>query len=146
MLARRTTLQGNMTGRHRTDERNLTGVWHGLYTYASGRTVTFVATLIESGSHLGGSTHEPCATTGLGTMAFAMLSGSRKGSAVTFVKTYDGAGPEYENPVAYDGALNDDATEIEGRWQIRGLLSGRFLMIRSSGKAESVERKASLKA
>jgi hypothetical protein len=79
-------------------------------------------------------------------MAFAMLSGSRKGSAVTFVKTYDGAGPEYENPVAYDGALNDDATEIEGRWQIRGLLSGRFLMIRSSGKAESVERKASLRA
>jgi hypothetical protein len=135
-----------MTARNRTDERNLTGVWHGLYTYASGRTVTFVATLIESGSHLGGSTHEPCAAAGFGSTAFAILSGGRKGNAVTFVKTYDGAAPEYENPVAYDGALNGDATEIEGRWQIRGLLSGRFLMIRSSGKAESVERKAHLRA
>jgi hypothetical protein len=136
-----------MTRRHRTDERNLTGIWHGLYTYASGRTVTFVATLIESGSHLGGSIHEPCASRiGFSSTVYAMLSGGRKGNAVTFVKTYDGAGPEYENPVAYDGALNGDATEIEGRWQIRGLLSGRFLMIRSSGKAESVERKASLRA
>jgi hypothetical protein len=42
--------------------------------------------------------------------------------------------------------LNGDATEVEGRWRIRGLLSGRFLMIRSAGKAEAVERKAHQRA
>jgi hypothetical protein len=76
---------------------------------------------------------------------YATLSGSRHGNVVTFIKSYDGAGPDYQNPVAYEGALNGDATEIEGRWTIRGLFSGTFLMIRSAGKAQSVERKANEK-
>ena len=48
-----------MTERSQTGEQNLTGVWHGLYTYPDGVSVSFVATLIESGSSLSGSTHEP---------------------------------------------------------------------------------------
>jgi len=52
---------------------------------------------------------------------YATLSGGRQGNSITFVKSYDGgAGPDYQNPVAYEGALNGDATEIEGRWRIRG--------------------------
>ena len=123
--------------------QNLTGVWNGLYTYPGGMSVAFVATLIEAGSHLSGSIHEPCvAAICLSDTMYATLSGSRQGNAVTFIKTYDGAGPDYQNPVAYEGRLNGDATEIEGRWIIRGLLSGTFLMIRSAGRAETVERKA----
>jgi len=133
-----------MSERVHEDRQSLTGVWHGLFTYANGQSVSFVATLIESGSYLGGATHEPCvASVCLNDTVHATLSGSRQGSSVTFVKSYEGgAGPDYQNPVAYAGMLNGDATEIEGRWQIRGLLSGRFLMIRSSGKAEEVEHKA----
>jgi hypothetical protein len=36
----------------RADARNLTGVWQGLYTYPNGESVSFVATLIDSGGAL----------------------------------------------------------------------------------------------
>ena len=39
------------------DARNLTGVWQGLYTYPNGESVSFVATLIDSGGALSGSIH-----------------------------------------------------------------------------------------
>jgi hypothetical protein len=129
-----------MGERGQTNGQNLTGVWHGLYTYANGASVSFVATLIQSGSSVTGSTHEP-SILGSGNTATAMLAGSRQASSVAFVKTYDRAGELYQNPVHYDGALNGDATEIEGRWTISRILSGRFLMIRSSGKTEAVVRK-----
>src|SRR5262245_5190934 len=129
-----------MSERKQAGERNLTGVWHGLYTYANGATVSFVATLIESGSSLTGSTHESSILGGDRT-ANAMLAGSRQASAVAFVKTYAGGEPVYSNPVHYDGTLNGDGTEIEGRWTIGPMLSGKFLMIRSTGKAEAVVRK-----
>jgi len=134
-----------MNERSQGGEQNLTGVWHGLYSYADGVWVSFVATLIQSGSSLTGSTHEPSILGG-GKTATATLAGSRQASAVAFVKTYDGAGPVYQNPVHYDGALNGDATEIEGRWTIRPILSGKFLMIRSAGKAEAVVRKEAQQA
>ena len=116
----------------------VTGVWHGLYTYPNGLSVSFVATLIESGSVLTGSTHEPSPT---GTL-YASLTGSRDGSAVAFHKTYEGAGPDYGN-VDYAGTLNADASEIEGRWIIPGVWSGKFLMIRPARDAASVENNQS---
>ena len=110
--------------------QDLTGVWNGLYSYPDGRSVTFVATLIESGSTLSGSTHEPCvgADCPAGTL-FASLMGSREGSAVRFRKTYEAAGPRFAT-VNYEGRLNAEATEIEGRWMIPGHGSGKFMMIR----------------
>jgi hypothetical protein len=128
-----------MGERSRAGEQNLTGVWHGLYSYAEGTSVSFVATLIQSGGSVTGSTHEPSILGGR--TASAMLAGSRHAGSVTFVKTYDGGGSIYRNPVHYDGRLNGDATEIEGRWTISRILSGKFLMIRSAGKAEEVVRK-----
>jgi hypothetical protein len=124
------------------DARNLTGVWHGLYTYPDGQSVSFVATLLDSAGALSGSTHEP----GVGTDApsgtlFATLVGQRGGSAVTFRKTYEGETPCYR-AVDYTGTLNAEATEVEGRWTIPGVWSGTFLMIRPSRKEESVERMA----
>ena len=128
------------------DAHNLTGVWHGLYTYPHGQSVSFVATLIDSGGALSGSTHEPCApaVAASGTL-YATLAGSRSGGAVAFRKTYDGGVPRYHT-VEYAGTLNADATEVEGRWVIRGVWSGKFLMIRPERNEASVERKATQRA
>lgn len=39
---------------------NLTGIWDGSYVQPGAGVVTFLATLIETGSALGGSVTEPC--------------------------------------------------------------------------------------
>ena len=123
---------------------DLTGVWNGLYSYADGRSVAFVATLIESGATLTGSTHEPCVGGDCpGGTLFASLAGSRAGSAVNFRKTYEGAGPRYG--IHYEGQLNADATEIEGRWVILGVWSGKFMMIRPLREELKEEQKESAK-
>jgi hypothetical protein len=124
-------------------EDNLTGVWHGLYTYPVARArVLFGATLIESGAWLTGATHE-VATSGpaAGQTLIATLEGRHAGQSVTFTKTYDGNVPGY-GVVAYEGTLSADASEIEGRWSIRNAWSGKFLMIRSTGKTQAVEQEA----
>ena len=122
--------------------QNLTGVWQGLYSYpGQGEPVSFVATLIEAGAFLYGTTHETCALADASRRTLhAMISGVRGGGSVTFTKAYDGTAG-WNHRVEYDGALNADATEIEGRWSISGLLAGRFMMIRNPGKEVAVERK-----
>ncbi len=126
--------------------QDLTGVWNGLYSYPDGRSVTFVATLIESGSALTGSTHEPCVGVHCpAATLFANLVGSRNGSAVGFRKTYEGAGPHYRS-VDYAGTLNAEATEIEGRWTIPGVWSGKFLMIRPEREATKADEKMAQRA
>lgn len=123
-------------------QQNLTGIWNGLYTYANGLTVSFVATLIDGGSVLSGTTHEPNVLgSSAGSILYALVTGGRRDSAISFVKTYDGAGAGHYYPVNYEGALNGDATEIEGRWRIGDGTSGKFLMIRSSGNAVATEHK-----
>jgi hypothetical protein len=117
---------------------SLTGIWQGTYYYPFGLgEVSFVATLIESGTSLTGTTHEvePSAP---GVTLCGSLSGTRLGSAVEFVKIYD-AGDR--NPIAYEGALSNDRTEIQGRWVIANEWSGTFRMIRPASKARSVTRK-----
>ena len=123
-----------MTEHTGASARNLTGVWHGIYSYPVARApVSFVATLIETASAVSGTTHEPCAIGGSpNEILYATLLGSRQDSAIAFVKTYDGANPHY-GTVAYEGTLSPDETEIEGRWIVPGNWSGKFLMIRSAG-------------
>jgi hypothetical protein len=122
--------------------QNLTGVWHGLYSYPYNRApVSFVATLIEAGSTVSGTTHEPCDMGGRpNDTLYATLLGRRQASTVSFLKTYDGANPHYGR-VTYEGTLSADGTEIEGRWIVPGSWSGKFLMVRSPGKEEAVTRK-----
>jgi hypothetical protein len=124
-------------------EQNLTGIWSGLYTYADGRSTSFVATLIESGGSLSGTTHEP-STLGRsrGATLCANIVGSRRGSAVTFTKTYDPPESNHDKPIRYEGVLNAEATEIEGRWTIRAFWSGKFLMIRPGNRAVTIKRAA----
>lgn len=122
---------------------DLTGVWHGLYTYEmAAEPIYFVATLIESGRWLTGSTHESeIGRNGAPLTLLAMIEGGRDELSVRFTKTYDGTGG-WSHSVAYDGTLSADATEIEGRWTIGREASGCFLMIRSAGASESVVRRA----
>jgi hypothetical protein len=132
-----------MTGRGRVGAQNLTGVWNGLYSYADGRSTSFVATLIEAGASLSGTIHEPGARgASLGATLFASLVGSRRDSAVMFTKTYEQPDPFHSSPILYEGALNGDATEIEGRWTIVKVWSGKFLMIRSPGKEVTASKRA----
>lgn len=136
----RTQPQRNMTA---PSTKNLTGIWHGLYSYPRRRpAVPFVATLIESGSSLSGTTHEQCGSSGHpDQMMYATLLGHHQGQTVAFVKTYDGDDPHYGS-VAYEGIVSDDGTEIEGRWLVPGHWSGKFLMIRSAGNSEAITLEA----
>lgn len=120
---------------------SLTGVWQGRYTYGSGQGCAFVATLMEIGSFLSGTTHELNEAAGTGEELFAMVEGSRRGRVVAFTKTYDGSGG-WDHAVRYEGKLSGDGTEIEGRWSIGDSASGSFLMLRSGGKAATVARRA----
>jgi hypothetical protein len=131
-----------LTGRSGVSSQNLTGIWHGIYSYPIARApVSFVATLIEIAGAVSGTTHEPCDIGGRpNEILYATLLGSRQDRAVAFVKTYDGTNPFYRT-VTYEGTLSRDGTEIEGRWIISTIWSGKFLMIRPDGRAESVSRK-----
>jgi hypothetical protein len=119
------------------NSRSLTGVWNGLYSYPhSLPPVSFTAILIESGASFSGTTHEPGKSVGVSGVAYATLEGQRTGSSITFAKTYDGGGASHA--VLYDGRINENVTEIEGRWRVPGNWSGKFLMIRAGGKDEAV--------
>ena len=122
---------------------SLTGLWNGLFSCPRLRDPTqFVAILIQSGASFSGTTHEPCPTEQIpGGVLYATLQGQRSGTAVAFIKTYDGTGG-WTHSVKYEGTLSDDGTEIEGRWHVPRVWSGRFLMVRSGAKEESVVRKA----
>src|SRR5690242_17351532 len=111
---------------------SLTGVWDGTYVQPGVGVVTFLATLIESGGALGGNVTEPCMRPQCPSGTHnASIDGSRSGSAVSFVKRYEPSGCGYDT-VLYDGSVNSDATEIDGRWTIPGIsFSGTFLMVRS---------------
>ena len=131
----------NMT-EHRAGPQNLTGIWHGIYSYPIARPpVSFVATLIETATTVSGTTHEPCGIGGApDEVLYATLLGIRQDRAVAFAKIYAGANPHY-GTVAYEGTLSPDGTEIEGRWIVPGNWSGKFLMIRPAGKTEAVARR-----
>src|SRR6266404_5756643 len=134
----------DMTEHTGTRAQSLTGVWQGSYRYPLGLgSVSFVATLIEAGNSLSGTTHELghwALGWGPNVTLHASLSGSRHGDAVAFVKTYDGNNPYYRT-IEYKGTLSGDGTAIEGRWIISRMWSGKFVMIRPARKAESVSRK-----
>ena len=121
---------------------DLTGIWLGLYSYPRRlEPVSFTATLIDTSGAISGSSHESFPRRGQGVFtAFAALYGRRDEHAVTFVKTYDGGVP-HNKPISYEGAIMDDGNEIEGRWIIPDVWSGRFLMVRSAPNAEAIVRK-----
>lgn len=116
--------------------RSLTGVWQGLFTYPNEQEPgCFTATLLETGPFLTGSTHEDGRHhDGAQGPLFALIDGEREETMVYFDKTYDGTGG-WDHLVRYQGLLSADWTEIEGRWTVPGVWSGKFLMIRSGAKS-----------
>ena len=102
---------------------SLTGVWQGFFSYPRALgPVQFTATLIETGSWITGTTHEPCDIgEHQGETLYATLSGSRDGTSVTFDKTYDGSGGR-THTIHYEGMLSEDGIEVEGRWIISRIL------------------------
>lgn len=118
---------------------NLTGVWDGTYVQAQ-RGVTFLATLIDADGALGGNVTEPCMWAGCPSGSHnASISGHRSGSVVSFIKRYEPSACSYDT-VSYEGAVNTEETEIDGRWRIPGAppFSGTFLMVRSTRPAQAV--------
>jgi len=128
-------------GTDNSDALNLTGVWHGLYSYPRAReSVPFTASLTDGGGWLSGTTEEvPTSGKAKGLTLVATLQGRRTGHSVTFLKTYDDLRYGYD-AVQYAGAVNQDGSEIEGRWTIPGVWSGKFLMIRAGAVQASLFR------
>jgi hypothetical protein len=119
---------------------SLTGVWDGTYVQSGVGMVTFLTTLIETGGALGGNVTEPCIRPdcSVGGTHNASIDGHRSGAAVSFVKRYEPSGCGYST-VFYEGLVNADATEIDGRWRLPGSMeSGTFLMVRSGKRAEAM--------
>jgi hypothetical protein len=120
---------------------DLSGVWHGVYSYPGGsnrQPVSFVAVLTDVVGSVGGTTEE---AVGKRTLT-ATVQGRRAGRAITFLKLYDADLRNYDT-VAYDGRVSGDGEEIEGTWTVPSGWSGSFLMIRSGSLTAAVERVAS---
>jgi hypothetical protein len=125
-----------------SQDKSITGRWHGRYTYLDGgEGEAFEADLIESQDAIIGTTTEASTFYGLKATRKATISGSRNGSIVSFVKHY-ARGHAHDQPIKYDGEVNDDATEIEGIWRIDRSAFGRFLMIRDLALPSAIEVKA----
>jgi hypothetical protein len=114
------------------DPLNLSGVWHGQFSYTSGQQpASFTASLLERNALVDGDTEEVGAVgAARGETLTAQVQGRRTGQEITFLKLYDGAFDEYD-AVQYVGEISDDGSEILGRWSIPGEGSGEFMMIRS---------------
>ncbi|KQN24910.1 hypothetical protein ASE86_01070 [Sphingomonas sp. Leaf33] len=122
---------------------NLTGRWHGRYTYVEdGWSNDFAAELHDVGGVLAGETREASdQPDDLHPEQTAFITGSHVGSSVTFIKRYD---EMHRDAVFYDGTVDADGDEIFGRWNIGEDLSGTFIMIRPL--AEEVEQREAIAA
>lgn len=109
---------------------NLSGFWVGRYAYDGGfgRSVSFLANLADDGGALSGTMSEPNQMGVSSDELHAILSGSREGSDVFFIKAYDGAS-DAAHRVDYAGIVNGEGTEISGHWALPGT-SGTFIMTR----------------
>ena len=119
--------------------KSLSGSWTGRFDYdnvANGTPVSFDAVLIETGTTLRGEIVEPNTFRKEATdTLLAVLTGTRNGSSVQFVKTYTDF-EDTDHPV-YEGQVNATATRITGRWHFRGQpgVKGTFLLARTAQAA-----------
>lgn len=109
--------------------------------------MSFVAALPNIAGILGGTVHEPCTAGGApGETMTARIEGRRAGGRVHFVKSYEGANPNFAMPVRYAGRFGTDAAEIAGTWTIPGAACGKFLTVRAGGIKARIARKAVARA
>ncbi|MDC0116004.1 hypothetical protein OAH97_00830 [Octadecabacter sp.] len=126
----------------------LSGSWTGRFDYdniALGTPVSFDAVLTETADTLHGeivepNTFRPEATDTL----LAVLTGTRSGAHVQFVKTYTDF-DETQHPV-YEGQVNATATRITGRWHFPEMqgVKGTFLLARTAQAAARKTNRAAV--
>ena len=120
-----------------SDKQDLTGVWYGRYDAdVWDETNGFIALLEEGGGALSGVITERD-TTGTADVRRALVSGHRDGSAVAFVKQYDGTGG-HDHAIDYSGQVDAEGLEMTGIWWQRGG-RGRFVMEREKFSEEALE-------
>ena len=118
---------------------SLSGSWTGRYDYdniAFGTPVSFDAVLTETGGTLRGEIVEPNTfRTEMTDTLLAVLSGTRSGSRVKFVKTYTDF--EADDHPHYEGQINATATRVSGRWHFPSAqgVKGPFLLARTAQAA-----------
>jgi hypothetical protein len=119
---------------------DLTGDWSGFYSYPDGGPPNaFEAKLNESSGCVTGTTTELADMGELfGQPLHAVIDGHRAEKSVSFLKMYDCADEGYD-VVRYEGTLDAEGNEIEGRWTVPGIWSGTFLMVRHGGANEELE-------
>ena len=125
--------------------RDLTGKWSGIFNYPHTNPPTaFEADIADLGGSIVGTIHEPdLHSVPPGALIAAAIDGHRDGASVRFSKFYDDRGTEgYGDMVVYAGVLSADGCEISGRWDIPGVWSGSFLMIRPATEPVAVEETA----
>ena len=118
---------------------DLSGGWHGIFSYPNGRMppTAFTVVLRDHAGILAGDTTEPGQTLGArGQTLHGLLVGRHIGDSVTFTKTYDNY---HTAPIHYSGSVNGEATEISGSWDIPGVWSGTFIMVRPAGSAKEID-------
>jgi hypothetical protein len=89
----------------------------GSYSYPLGGSVPFLARIEDHDGALSGTMIEPNTMGGSSDSLEAILSGSRQGSAIDFVKAYDGAS-DAAHAVDYVGRLSADGNSIAGVWSL----------------------------
>jgi hypothetical protein len=70
-----------------------------------------------------------------------VLDGRRNGDAVRFTKYYDDPDGLYD-AVLYAGTVDGTGNEINGHWDIPGVWSGPFLMVREAASEVATTREA----
>ena len=126
------------------DRLNMTGLWEGTYSYPAfqGPTTPFVARIAEESGVLSGTIMEPNTIGWSSEELEAVLSGSRDGRAVDFIKTYDGSS-DAAHSIDYVGQISEDGNLVTGVWSLAEF-DGTFEMRRETSweEALSVEAEA----
>lgn len=122
------------------DRSDVTGVWYGRYRgNVDPQENSFIALLEESGATISGSITEPDGGAGI---RRAIVSGTRDGATIRFLKQYDGSGGWTHN-VRYAGTVDAEGTAIHGGWQV-DWLHGSFVMEREKFDADELEDEVAL--
>lgn len=124
---------------------SLTGSWSGAYRYPNGGHETvFNAQITESGGAFVGVTQEPNEfLQDAVSVLHGEIEGHREGSAVTFTKFYNHGHDATRHSIRYEGTVDANLTQIEGRWIVSSDWSGTFFMHRDDdGAAEEAETSA----
>ena len=116
----------------------------GSFSYPAnlGPTTPFLARIEDHDGRLAGDIVEPNTIGASSGQLQSFLSGSRQGSAIDFVKAYDGAS-DAAHAVDYVGRLSGDGMAITGVWSL-GAMDGSFEMYREAVWEEATGSEASV--